>query len=255
MIRTLIVAAGLLAGWEVLVLLTGVPPFILPPPSLIAPLFASHGDLLLHHAAITVLEIVLGLAFGVMLGLAAAISMMAWPRLRDWALPLLVISQAIPVFAIAPLLVLWLGYGLASKVAMASLIIFFPVASALFDGLRRTDPEWLALAQVMNAPPHAVLLQLRLPSALPSFGSGLRVAASVAPIGAVVGEWVGASAGLGYLMMQQLARGQTPLAFAALLVLCVIGVALYHIVDLVLRRTIRWSADSLDTARSDLDRL
>ena len=116
------------------------------------------------------------------------------------------------MFAIAPLLVLWLGYGMASKVAMATLVIFFPVASTLYDGLRRADPGWLDLARTMNAPPRAVLLRIRLPAALPAFASGARVAAAVAPIGAVIGEWVGASAGLGYLMTQQLraARRRSP---------------------------------------------
>ena len=98
--------------------------------------------------------------------------------------PSLVVSQALPVFALAPLLVLWLGYGMASKVAMAVLIIFFPVTTAFFDGLRRTEPGWLELARMMNARPRAVLWQIRVPAALPAMASGLRVAAAVAPIGA-----------------------------------------------------------------------
>jgi putative hydroxymethylpyrimidine transport system permease protein len=119
-------------------------------------------------------------------------------------------------------------------------VIFFPVASAFHDGLRRVEPAWLDLARMMDSTPAATLLRIRLPAALPAFASGVRVAAAVAPIGAVVGEWVGASAGLGYLMMQQLARGQTALAFAALATLCVIGVALYFAVDTLLRRAMPW---------------
>lgn len=249
--RALVVLAGLLLGWEAIVAASGVPPFILPPPSAVAPVLIDNLDLLALHAGVTALEILLGLLAGTALGVLAACAMMALPRLRTWTLPLLVVTQAIPVFAIAPLLVLWLGYGLLSKVAMATLIIFFPVASALFDGLRRTDPEWLALARVMGARPLDVLLQLRLPAALPAFGSGLRVAASVAPIGAIVGEWVGASAGLGYLMMQQLARGQTALAFAALLIVCCLGVALYYAVDGLLRRAIRWAPDAASPSLPD----
>jgi putative hydroxymethylpyrimidine transport system permease protein len=138
--------------------------------------------------------------------------------------------------------VLWLGYGMASKVAMAALVIFFPVVSALYDGLRRTDPGWLDLAQAMDGRPRAVLLQIRLPAALPAFASGARIAAAVAPIGAVIGEWVGASAGLGYLMTQSLARGQTPLAFAALFLLCLLGLALYHATDWAGRRLVPWQS-------------
>jgi putative hydroxymethylpyrimidine transport system permease protein len=167
----------------------------------------------------------------------------AW---RRWALPLVIVSQAIPVIAIAPLLVLWLGYGMASKVAMAALIIFFPVVSSLYDGLRRTDPGWLELARTMDASPRAVLLQIRLPAALPAFASGVRIAAAVAPIGAVIGEWVGASAGLGFLMTQSLARGQTPLAFAALTILCLLGLALYTAADRLARRLVPWQPSQGD---------
>ena len=139
-------------------------------------------------------------------------------------MPLLVVSQALPVFALAPLLVLWLGYGMASKVAMAVLIIYFPVTAAFFDGLRRTEPGWLELARTMNATRWASCGTSGCPAALPALASGLRVAAAVAPIGAVVGEWVGSSAGLGYLMLHANARMQVDLMFAALLVLA--GMAL-----------------------------
>ncbi|HJQ55377.1 MAG TPA: ABC transporter permease [Vineibacter sp.] len=248
LVRPLLVAASLVAAWEAAVWLSATPHYILPPPSLVAQEFADRGDLLATHALWTVVEILAGLVLGVAIGAASALAMARFVGLRAWGVPLMVISQAVPVFAIAPLLVLWLGYGLASKIAMASLVIFFPVASAFYDGLRRIEPGWLDLARLMDAPPFAVLLQIRLPAALPAFASGVRVAAAVAPIGAIIGEWVGASAGLGYLMMQQLARGQTALAFAALVVLAVIGVALYLLVDAGLRRLMPWVPASPDLA-------
>lgn len=184
----------------------------------------------------------MGFALGLVLGAALAIVFAASAGWRRWALPLVIASQAVPVIAVAPLLVLWLGYGMASKVVMAALVIFFPVVSSLYDGLRRTDEGWLELAHTMDAPPRAILLQIRLPAALPAFASGARIAAAVAPIGAVISEWVGASAGLGYLMTQQLARGQTPLAFAALFVLCLLGIGLYAVTDRVLRRLVPWQS-------------
>ena len=238
--RPLITALGLLVGWEVLVWATGVPIYILPPPSRVALVMVERFDLLLGEAAWTATEMVLGLALGLALGASLAIVFAASMAWRRWALPLVIVSQAIPVIAIAPLLVLWLGYGMASKVAMAALVIFFPVVSALYDGLRRTEPGWLDLARTMEASPRATLLQIRLPAALPAFASGARIAAAVAPIGAVIGEWVGASAGLGFLMTQSLARGQTPLAFAALVVLCLLGLALYHAVDRAARLLVPW---------------
>lgn len=240
LVRPLLIAAGLLAAWEALVRIAGLPHYILPAPSRVAVEFAERGDTLLTHGLHTAAEIVLGLFAGLALGAGVALLLMRFAGLRPWGLPIIVLSQAVPVFAIAPVLVLWLGYGMVSKVAMATLVIFFPVASSLYDGLRRVDPGWLDLAQVMNAPPRAVLLNIRLPAALPAFATGARVAASVAPIGAVIGEWVGASSGLGYLMMQQLGRGQTTLAFAALIVLAALGVALYFAVDAVLARLTRW---------------
>ena len=240
--RPLLTALGLVAAWEALVWLTGVPPYILPPPSRVAVVLVGRFDLLIEQAAWTATEMILGLALGLTLGAALAVIFAASAGWRRWALPLVIVSQAIPVIAVAPLLVLWLGYGMASKVAMAALVIFFPVVSSLYDGLRRTDSGWIELAQTMNASPRAVLLQIRLPAALPAFASGARIAAAVAPIGAVIGEWVGASAGLGFLMTQSLARGQTPLAFAALVILCLLGLALYTATDRLARRLVPWQS-------------
>ncbi len=167
--RPLITAAGLLFAWEALARATGVPVYILPPPSRVAVVLVQRFDLLIEQAAWTAAEMILGLALGLVLGALLAVVLAASAGWRRWALPLVIVSQAIPVIAIAPLLVLWLGYGMASKVAMAALVIFFPVVSALYDGLRRTDPGWLDLAQTMDAPPRATLLQIRLPAPLPAF--------------------------------------------------------------------------------------
>ncbi|HET6469624.1 MAG TPA: ABC transporter permease [Geminicoccaceae bacterium] len=243
-LRPLLTALGLLLLWEAVVRLTGVPPFILPSPASVArALFARH-ELLFQHALITGAEILLGLVLGTLVGVLSAVTLAAFAGARRWLLPVLVVSQALPVFALAPVLVLWLGYGMASKVAMAVLIIYFPVTLAFYDGLRRTEPGWLELARTMDAPAAAILWRIRVPAALPALGSGLRVAASVAPIGAVVGEWVGSSGGLGYLMLHANARMQVDLLFAALLVLAVMGLALYFAVDRLLRRTVPWQPQS-----------
>jgi len=240
LLRGLTVAAGLVLLWQLLVWATAAPPFILPDPLRVAAALADRWPLLLRHAGVTLAEILLGLLLGTLLGAAAALALASAAVLRRWLLPVLVASQAVPVFALAPLLVLWLGYGMASKVAMATLIIFFPVTAAFYDGLRRTDPGWLALAKTMGAGRRAVLRHIALPAALPAFTSGLRVATAVAPIGAVVGEWVGSSAGLGHLMLQANARMQTDLMFAALLVLAVMALALYFAVDALCRRLLPW---------------
>lgn len=244
LLRPLIVFAGLLAVWQAVVSLTGVARFILPPPLLVLETAVARADILASHAAVTLAEILLGLACGTLLGSASALCM-AWFRpARAWLQPVLVVSQAVPVFALAPVLVLWFGYGLAPKVAMATLIIYFPVTAAFYDGLRRTDPGWLDLAATMGANRRAMLLWIRLPAALPAFASGLRVAAAVAPIGAVVGEWVGSSAGLGYYMLLMNGRVQTAAMFAALFVLALIAVAVWFAVDAALRAALRWQPES-----------
>lgn len=247
-IRTLITLLGLLLLWQGIVWVFALPPYILPAPDRVAAAFANNAALLFGEAAVTVAEMLLGLLFGSLLGATAAATLLLSPVARRWLLPLLVASQAIPVFALAPLLVLWFGFGMASKVMMAVLVIFFPVAVALYDGLRRTEPGWLDLAQVMtaNAPQHRlrILMQIRVMAALPALASGLKIAAAVAPIGAVIGEWVGASAGLGFRMLQANARVQTDLMFAALILLAACAVTLYAGVDLATRRLLRWQADS-----------
>lgn len=242
-IRGAVTAAVLLALWQGVVWLTGVPRFILPGPARVAEALWVQAPLLAHHALWTLAEIVAGLGLGVALGAASALLLSGFRPARRWLLPLLVVSQAIPVFALAPLLVLWLGYGMASKIAMATLVIYFPVTTALFDGLRRTDPGWVDLARTMGAAPAAVLWRVRLPAALPALASGVRVAAAVAPIGAVIGEWVGSSAGLGYLMLHANARMQTDVMFAALTILAVFAIALYAGVDALLRRALPWQPD------------
>lgn len=243
--RALATAVGLLLAWQLLVWATGVPPFILPGPVRVGQALWAQHALLARHALTTLTEILLGILLGSLLGAAAAVLLAASGLVRRWLMPLLVVSQALPVFALAPLLVLWLGYGLASKVAMAVLIIFFPVTAAFLDGLRRTEPGWIELARTMGAKPAAILAQIRVPAALPALASGLRVAAAVAPIGAVVGEWVGSSAGLGYLMLHANARMQVDLMFAALLVLAVMALGLWFAVDRLGRRLAGWQVETL----------
>ena len=244
-LRPLGTVLGLLLAWQALVWATGVPPFILPGPRAVLEALLAQHTLLLRHAGVTLAEILLGILLGSLVGTLSAVLLAASRPARRWLMPLLVVSQALPVFALAPLLVLWLGYGMASKVAMAVLIIFFPVTAAFLDGLRRTEPGWIELARTMDACPLAILAQIRVPAALPALASGLRVAAAVAPIGAVVGEWVGSSAGLGYLMLHANARMQVDLMFAALLILAAMGLTLWLAVDRGARAVVRWQPESL----------
>lgn len=223
-------------AWQGIVTFAELPRFILPGPQLVFATLWTSRALLAEHALVTAVEVLLGLGLGAALGFASAILLAASPLARSLLRPMLVFSQAVPVFALAPILTLWLGYGLWSKVAMALLIIYFPVTSAFFDALMRTPPGWLELGRVMNATPGRILWRVRVPSAMPGFASGLRLAAVYAPIGAIIGEWVGASNGLGYLMLLANGRAKIDLMFAALIVLAVLTLALHAAVDAACRR-------------------
>lgn len=225
-----------LLAWQALVTLAELPPFILPGPLRVADALWTSRALIAHHAAITATEVLIGLALGAVLGGLSAIGLAASPMSRRLIRPMMVFSQAIPVFALAPILTLWLGYGLWSKVAMALLIIYFPVTSAFFDALMRTPQPWLDMGRIMGASPARLMWHIRVPAALPGFASGLRLAAVYAPIGAIIGEWVGASKGLGYLMLLANGRARIDLMFAALIVLAVLTLLLHMGVDRACRR-------------------
>lgn len=240
--RPFIIFIGLLLIWHA-VTLTGIPNYLLPTPATVAKALWEGRDYLGYHFLVTLSEIAMGLFCGLLLGMILALTMMFSPRLQQWLMPVLIISQAIPVFALAPLLVLWLGFGMASKVVMATLIIFFPVTasfSTVCVAPSRAGWSW---------PNHerwglAELRHVRLMAALPSFGSGLRVAAAVAPIGAIIGEWVGSSSGLGYVMLNANARIQTEVCFAALFLLALMAIVLVQLVDLSVRKLLYWVPDS-----------
>jgi putative hydroxymethylpyrimidine transport system permease protein len=229
-------AAVAIAAWWLVVLLADLPHFILPAPDRVLRALWTHRASIAENAVVTAAEVLAGLVLGAVLGALTAVLLALFPTARALVRPLLVFFQAVPVFALAPILTLWLGYGIWSKLAMALIIIFFPVTSAFYDGLTRTPRGYLDLARVMQGSPWRTMLRIRIPNALPSLASGLRLAAVYAPIGAVIGEWVGASRGLGYLMLLANGRAQTDLMFAALLVLAAFTVLLHYAVDRGSRR-------------------
>jgi len=239
-IAIIIGIAALVLLWEIVVRLTAVPRYILPGPKAVFTCLWQERFFLLEHGWITAQETIIGMILGVIMGGITAMLMVALPPLRRVIYPAMIISQALPVFALAPLLVLWLGYGIASKIAMTVLILYFPVCATLYHGLRSINPEWRMLADTMNAKPFYRFWYLDLPAALPVFAAGLNIAAATAPIGAIIGEWVGASGGLGYVMLQSNARMKTELMFAALLVLAMLALALFGGAALTGRYLTRW---------------
>lgn len=239
----LVTAAVLVLTWDLLVRLAEIPPYMLPRPWAVVEAFARQPSFLLYHAGLTLTETLLGFVFGVAAGMLVALVMWLSPMVRRGLLPVVLVTQALPVFAIAPILVLWLGFGLASKIVMAVLVIFFAVTSSFFDGLRRMDPGLSDLSQLYGATRWQEMVFLRIPSAMPALASGIRIAAVFAPIGAVVGEWVGAKGGLAFIMLQSNARMQTDVMFAALFLLATMVLTLRFAADRLTRRLVSWQPE------------
>lgn len=234
--QRMIIVIGLVLFWQLLVTLFSLPHYILPSPWQVMLAFYHNASLLLFHSSITLLETLLGFVIGTIWAIFVALAIAYYPRLKTWLLPLIVISQSLPMFALAPLIVLWFGYGFISKIMVTIMMIFFPITSSMVDGLMRTPSEWLDLATVMGADPKQILWKIRVPGAAPALASGLKVASVYAPMGAIIGEWVGASHGLGYLLLIANAQLKIPLMFAGLLLLLIFSMGLYSLVNFGTRK-------------------
>ena len=198
-------------------------------------------SLLMDNAGVTLVEVLLGLAISVVAGVAFAIAMHLSRPLREAAYPLLVASQAIPIVVLAPIFVLAFDYGMGPKLAIVALICFFPLTVNVLDGLRSVEPELLKLMRSLGASRLQSLVKVELPSALPFFFSGLRIAATVSVIGAVFGEWAGADEGLGRLVLLGNNQLQTPRVYAGIVLLTLMAVALFALVALAERVACPWN--------------
>lgn len=232
----------LLLLWQGIIVVFDLPHYMLPKPLDVFYKLIDSYDLLLEHTLVTLLEIVIGIALGSFFGLSSAFALFYFKSIEKYLLPILVISQAIPVFAIAPLLVLWFGYGMASKIAMTVIIIYFPITTACYDGLKNTPKQWLQLAHTYKLSAFQILYKVRFKASLPSLASGLKIAVCIAPIGAVIGEWVGSSKGLGYLMLHANARMQIDLMFSALFILIILTLSIYFLSNFLIKKLIPWAS-------------
>jgi NitT/TauT family transport system permease protein len=228
-------------AWKAIVVVGGYPAFILPPPETVAESFIrawTDGTIEPHFVA-TLQEVVLGLVVGAGLALVIGYGLARSALVERLLSPYLVAAQATPILALAPLLALWFGAGLLSKVVICALIVFFPVAVATMVGVRSVDTGLLELGRSLRATRRQVVATLEIPAALPSILGGMRVGVTLAVVGAIVGEWAGAERGLGVLV--NIARGSRfdiPLMFATLLTIALLGVTLYALVVLAERRLV-----------------
>ena len=234
----LLVAA--LVAWQAIAGLASVDDLTLASPVETVTALGNDAALLLDAALVTLVEVLLGLALAISLGAAAAVGMHLVRPLRDAAYPILVASQAIPIVVLAPLFVLAFDYGLAPKLAIVALICFFPLTVNLLDGLRSVEPDLLKLMRSLGASRLGTLRRVELPAALPSFFSGLRIAATVSVIGAVFGEWAGADEGLGRLVLLANNQLQTPRVYAGVVLLTLMAVGLFLLAGLLERIAVPW---------------
>lgn len=237
-----VVVLGVVAlAWEVGVRASGVPVYVLPAPSQIAARLVSHAPLLAQEGAVTLAEALLGFALGCGVSLAAAAVMVHSPALERSLLPLAILLKVTPIVAVAPLLVIWLGFGLAPKAVVAALITFYPMLINALAGFRAVSGEATDLLDSLAASRWEVFFLLRWPSALPYLFAGARVAVPLSLIGAVVGEWAGAERGLGRAVLLAYTNLDLPGLFAAVVVLAVLGIGLTGILGLLERRVVFWT--------------
>lgn len=238
--------ALLLLAWEAIVRLGEIPPWLLPPPSALPGVIIADRADLLRHTLVTAQEVLLGLVVATILGVAVAVAIAFSPLVERALYPLVVASQSVPLPILAPLLIIFLGYGLAPKILLVTLICFFPIVVNTVDGLRGTERETIDLLQTFGASRWQIFATVRWPAALPLFFSGLRVAAAVSVIGAVFGELIGASAGLGYYVRHETPLFHTAAVYGATLLLMLLGVLLFVAV-----RGLEWLALPWRRGRAD----
>jgi NitT/TauT family transport system permease protein len=235
MLYPVAVVLGLLAIWEAVTRALDVPAFLLPPPSAVGLSLIANASLILAHGWVTTVEILLGFALSIAVGIPLALAIFLSPVFSRSVLPLLISSQAMPKVAVAPLFLVWFGFGLLPKVLIAFLVAFFPVVINTAVGLSAIEPEKIYLARSMGFGTAATFFKIRLPNALPAIFGGLKISITLAVVGAVVGEFVGGDSGLGYLLMVANGSMDTQLLFAGIIALTVLGVALYLLVELAER--------------------
>jgi len=222
----------LLVVWEIACRAFAIESYVLPAPTRIIAVFVDKFSLLMMHASYTLYEAVIGLLLSCLFGIVAALLMYRFRYLEKVASPLIVISQTVPIIALAPLVLIWFGMGIGPKVGIVVLVCFFPVTISALAGFKASDPAMISLMRTMGAKSNRIFREVCLPSAAPQIFVGIRMAATYSVMGAVIGEWLGARAGLGIFMTRAISSYRADMLFAAVLIVVIISLALYAIVGL-----------------------
>jgi len=249
-ISPILATAFLLVAWEIAADFFNIPTYLFPAPSKIIAACVDNASLLLRESWATAVEIVLGYILSIAIGIPLALGIFHWPVFAKSVYPLLVSTQAIPKVAIAPLFVVWFGFGLMPKVLIAFLIAFFPIVINTVMGLSAIEQEKIFLARSMGLSGFATFRLIRFPHALPSIFAGLKISITLAVVGAVVGEFVGGDSGLGYQLMVANGNMNTPLLFAGVLALTVLGLILFGVIEMLERVAMPYREGTSDVTRA-----
>ena len=218
-----------------------VPSFIIPAPtSVIVMIIENWRPLIMEHLSATMLEFFLGFTFSIISGVVLAVSMFFSKTVEKMLYPTVIISQMVPIVALSPIFVLWFGYSIWSKVAVTVIMSFFSIVVGTYDGLKSSDKEYVELLRSMGATRFQIFMKLHIPMALPSFFSGLKLAIVYALVGATIGEWLGASQGLGYYSRRMSGNLNAEGVFAAITILTIVGIFLFALISWIEKRALRW---------------
>ena len=239
-----------IGGWEILVRILKPPTYLLPPPSLVVEQIVENWQLLLSELGATLIASAIGFVIAVTLGLAAGAAIAGSRTVDRMLTPWLVIAHAVPKVVIAPLFLVWFGFGLKSEILFVVTFTFFPVIVNTVIGLNSADPELLQLVRAMGAQSFQTLTKIRFPNALPSIFAGIKLSVTLAPVGAVIGEFVASNKGLGHLLIQSVGNMETPLAFAAVTVFSIFGVLIWKFAELMERLALPWHASQRERRRT-----
>lgn len=227
--------------WEFIVKTKDIKEYILPAPSAILNEFVKSWDLLLFHSLTTITETIIGFVLGVILAVLLSILMSSFKAIRNALYPFMILSQTVPIIVIAPLITIWFGIGIISKLIVCVLVVFFPVALSLTEGLNSYDKELEELLKCMNANKIQIFFKVKLPSALVHFFSGLKLAAAYAVMGAVMSEWTGAQKGLGIFLTRSMKSFKTAAMFADIVIISLFSILLFIFISIIEKKTIKWN--------------
>jgi NitT/TauT family transport system permease protein len=237
----LALSAGVIIAWEVIIRLFKVPTFVLPAPTAIVTSLVANWRALAVASQATALEVLFGFVLSAIVGVLVALVIVRFERFGRALYPLIVLFQNVPKVALAPIFILWFGYDLAPKVLLIVVIAFFPVTIDMLAGLQSVEPSFVSLMRSVGASKGKILLRVRIPHSLPHLMAGLKVAITFSVIGAIVGEFAGANQGLGYMIQFASTQLDTPLIFAALVVVSTLGLAFFYVVEFAERVLVPWS--------------